>query len=149
MLILACPFLCVLGLPTFSRKSVAHDHHALSHCCHPFCLLRQRHHDAPFHSCHHKVGRTVPTWKSRPGWGRCVFWLYHLPQGSFLSSTKRQGLASIPSLESSLLNSSLAGSGLCDCTTLDRHRCQHSSEIPQEAGGHGPCFPGDNLSWGI
>lgn len=99
---------------------MGHDNHALSHGCHPFCLLRQCHHDAPFYPCHHKVCRIFPTLNS---FGTDVYlfgadvcsgcttrtWF----QGCLLTSTKSQGIGSIPPLESSLLNSSLASSGLC------------------------------------
>ena len=39
---------------------MGHDHHAVSHCCCPFCLPGQRYHGTPLHSCDHKVCRVAP-----------------------------------------------------------------------------------------
>lgn len=43
------------GLPTFQRKSVAYDHHPLSHCRHSLGFPGQCDHNDAFYPCNHKV----------------------------------------------------------------------------------------------
>lgn len=94
---------CVPGLPPVPRKSVDHDHHAVPHCCRPFCLLRQCHYDAPLHSGDHKVGRAHLLWSYNWSQGSCEFWSHEL--ALFSHPGKGNKAATVP--YSSLPNSAL------------------------------------------